>query len=247
MRIEDSLSFFMFVYEDAKDTVHTCLRAFYDSIGDAPISMTVINDYPGWELPERYRRITNEFPKVRVHNNLLNQGQARNWNQITRLALMEKKEWCGVIAPDTLPHPGWLKIANAASLDGKHLIGHLNFSVFKPETIRKLGWFDERHVSGGSEDLDMYIRFEEAGIPYDRFIFERERMETRRKLGNQYRDTTEKFHQFKGDVTYWLTKWRKDKSIIPNSDCIAFHPDRRERNWPEINWYTPVLDRHLCT
>jgi hypothetical protein len=242
MKPSESLSFFMFVYDEPIEMVKKCVGAFVQSL-TKPImpSLSIINNHPGWVPPhDLYQSIF--YPKLRFKNNVLNQSQARNWNQATRLTLLDEKEWCGIIAPDTIAKPGWLEAADEDAEKGLHLIGHLNFSVFRADTIRKLGWFDERMVSGGSEDLDMYLRFEEAGIPFSRESFSGRNLE-KRGGGNQYRDTNEKVAQFRVDCEYWLKKWRKDKNKMPSSDQIYFHPENRQRNWPEIDFYPPVLDR----
>jgi len=224
--IEDSLSFFMFVYDEPEDMIIRSLKSI-ESVDPLVIINNVTRPHVEWKW---------------VHHNLLNQSQARNWNQITRLTLLNKHEWCGIIAPDTIAMPGWLEAANEDAEKGLHLIGHLNFSIFKADTIRKLKWFDERIVSGGCEDLDMYLRFEEASIPFSRETFAEKGLE-RRGGSNQYRDTNEHVTQFRQDCNYWIRKWRKDKTRMPSSDEIYFHPENRHRNWEEINWYPQVLDR----
>ena len=239
--INESLNFHMIVYDETPQVIRDCLYAFHTSIKlHTEITMTVIDNYPGWEFGHSW--IEEEYPEVRCVNRILNSSQARNWNFITRLTLLDGKKWCGIIAPDTLAKTGWLDVANQYFLEDYKLIGHLNFSVFHALTIKQLNWFDERHVSGGSEDLDMYLRFEEAGIPYSRESFAIRKLEMRGG-GNQYRDTNEKVAQFRADCEYWLKKWRKDKSKMPSSDSIYFHPENRQRNWPEVDWYPKVLDR----
>jgi hypothetical protein len=236
----------MFIYGEPTKMIVECLSAFLKSTNDSNFTITVIDNYPRRDAFDRESAlIINK--RVNVHFNLLNQSQARNWNQATRLTLMDKHEMCGIIAPDTIVSHGWLeKIETHISAGGKlRLFNHLNFSVFHAPTIMKLGWFDERHVSGGSEDLDMYCRLEEANIPYDRtFLREFER----RGTSNQYRDTSEHYNQFKRDTDYWRRKWspadpESHEEHLLDTEQLMFHAESRRRNWSEIDWYPKVLDR----
>jgi len=242
MNVADSLTMNMFTYQEPEQMIKECLMAYFQSIRKYPqIPFYLIDNFPGWEFSNNIKFVIKEFPQVKMINNILNQGQARNWNQITRLAIMDKKEFCGVIAPDTIVHEGWVEKINE-NINKYDLFHHLNFSVWKVNTIRKLKWFDERCVSGGSEDLDMYFRFEEAGIPYSRTLlseFEK------RGDSNQYRNTNEHVEQFYRDTEYWLAKWRKDKSSFPKVMDIWDKKELRRRNWEDIDWYPKVLDRDI--
>jgi len=242
MRVEDSLTMNMITYKEPEEMIRSCLTAFFASIRKYPkIKLILLDDFPGWDFSDNVKFVAKDFPQVKMINNLMNQGQARNWNQITRLALMDSKEFCGVIAPDTLVYEGWVEKINQ-HINEYSLFHHLNFSVWRTEVIKRLKWWDERHVSGGSEDLDIYFRFEEAGIPYSRTLL---KQFEKRRGSNQYRDTEENVKQFNHDNEYWLAKWRKDKTTFPRAIDIWNNPKIRERNWDDIDWYPKVLDRDL--
>lgn len=130
----------------------------------------VLNGHPDQTLQMLYLREAVHFlstiPKVRYITHIDNQSLSKCWNELILLASFDNVL---ILNDDTQVSD--LFRSELEPYIGKQYLLNINRSwshfLIRKETVRRIGWFEERLPGVGFEDSDYAYRLAMAGIPID--------------------------------------------------------------------------------
>lgn len=150
------------------------------------------------------------------------------WNQ----AIIEcETDWVFHSGDDSVFVPGWydkcIGCINENKYDIIHLLHYGGFAMHK-RLVLTCGWFDERFLGGGYEDVDYQIRLSECGVSPGRVWMDPS--STHMRHGRHEMNTHEEGHWTgNGNDLWWMRKWSKSHCYDLGSQNI--------RTVDEIDWY----------
>lgn len=149
------------------------------------------------------------------------------WNQ----SIIESEaDWTFITGDDSIFLRGWyakcVEYMSNDNLDLVYMAHYAGFAINK-RLIPACGWFDERFLGGGYEDVDYQIRLSEAGVLNRVGGLNDPRLISHSR---HTMDTHDQGHwRGYGNETWWMKKWSK-------AHCEDFK-SANIRTEDEVDWY----------